>query len=127
VSGVSYYVPAQSGLSSAQKEDFLQFTHLSVVPSTSANTDYVFESQQLFNGVGAPPINNLYNTYYAQYMDELYHPDTRSMTIKVNLTAGDIASFKFTDRVFIKNRVFRVNKIDYKPDSLAKVEFILIP
>ena len=31
------------------------------------------------------------------------------------------------DRVMIKNRVFRVNKIDYKPNDLATVEFILIP
>jgi hypothetical protein len=29
--------------------------------------------------------------------------------------------------VFIKNRLFRVNKIDYKPNELATVEFILIP
>ena len=49
------------------------------------------------------------------------------MTIKVNLNAADINRFKFNDTVFIKNRVFRVNKIDYKPNDLATVEFILIP
>ena len=48
------------------------------------------------------------------------------MTIKVNLTPADINTFKFNDRVFIKNRVFRVNKIDYKPNALATVEFIKI-
>jgi hypothetical protein len=48
------------------------------------------------------------------------------MTIKVNLNAGDINTFKFNDKIFIKNRTFRVNKIDYKPNDLAKVEFILI-
>ena len=49
------------------------------------------------------------------------------MTIKVNLGAGDIATFNMYDTVFIKNRQFRVNKIDYKPNDLATVEFILIP
>ena len=49
------------------------------------------------------------------------------MTIKVNLSPADINTFRFNDRVFIKNRVFRVNKIDYKPNDLATVEFILIP
>ena len=49
------------------------------------------------------------------------------MTIKVNLSPADINTFKFNDTVFIKNRVFRVNKIDYKPNDLATVEFILIP
>ena len=48
------------------------------------------------------------------------------MTMKVNLNAGDINRFKFNDKVFIKNRIFRVNKIDYKPNDLAAVEFILI-
>ena len=49
------------------------------------------------------------------------------MTLKVNLTAGDITNFDFRDAVFIKNRIFRVNKIDYKPNDLSIVEFILIP
>ena len=47
------------------------------------------------------------------------------MTIKVNLSPSDINTFKFNDTVFIKNRTFRVNKIDYKPNDLATVEFIL--
>ena len=49
------------------------------------------------------------------------------MKLKVNLSPAEVASFKFYDTVFIKNRVFRVNKIQYKPNTLAKVEFILIP
>ena len=49
------------------------------------------------------------------------------MTLKVNLTAGDIAEFEFSDFVMIKNRSYRVNKIDYRPNDLSTVEFILIP
>ena len=49
------------------------------------------------------------------------------MTIKVNLNPADISNFRFNDKVQIKNRTFRVNKIDYKPNNLATVEFILIP
>jgi len=72
-------------------------------------------------------VNNLFNIYWLPYYGELYHPDTRIMTIKVNLDAGDINRFNFNDTIFIKNKTFRVNKIDYKPNSLATVEFILIP
>ena len=43
------------------------------------------------------------------------------------LNASDINTFQFFDMVMIKNRVFRVNKIDYKPNDLSVVEFILIP
>ena len=70
--------------------------------------------------------NNLFNYYWLPYFNELYNPDTRTMTLKVNLNAGDINRFEFYDTVFIKNREFRVNKIDYKPNDLATVEFILI-
>ena len=49
------------------------------------------------------------------------------MTVKVNLSAGDISEFEFFDTIIIKNREFRVNKIDYKPHDLSTVEFILIP
>jgi hypothetical protein len=77
--------------------------------------------------IGNATPNNLFNTYWAPYFNELYNPDTRTMTLKVNLTPGDLNSFNFYDTIFIKNRLFRVNKIDYKPNELATVEFILIP
>ena len=49
------------------------------------------------------------------------------MTLKVNLSPADIQNFRFYNKVLIKNREYRVNKIEYKPNTLAKVEFILIP
>ena len=76
--------------------------------------------------MATPVVDNLYNRYWAPYLNELYSPDTRTMTLKVDLHAGDIQSFEFSDYVFIKNRTFRVNRIDYKPNDLSTVEFILI-
>jgi hypothetical protein len=125
--GASYFIPEQNGLASGNPTDFLQFSHLSDIPTVAGSRDFVFESQQLFTGVGAPPTDNLYSVYWQPYFNELYNADTRTMTLKVNLSPSDVAAFKFYDTVFIKNRVFRVNKIEYKPNDLAKVEFILIP
>ena len=125
--GASYYIPEQNGLSSGNETLFLQFSHLSDIPTIAASRDFVFESQQLFQPIGNAPINNLYNTYWSPYFNELYNADTRTMTLKVNLNPSDVSSFKFYDTVFIKNRTFRVNKINYKPNALATVEFILIP
>jgi len=125
--GASYYIPPQNGLTSENQTNFLQFSHLSTIPSISATTtDFVFASEQLI-GLGDSPTDNLYSMYWQPYFNELYSPDTRTMTLKVNLNPSDVAAFKFYDTVFIKNRVFRVNKIDYKPNDLATVEFILIP
>jgi len=127
--GASYYIPAQNGLFSQNLTDFLQFSHLTSLPPGAIATnrrDFHFGECQLL-GAGAPTNNNLFNLYWLPYYSELYNPDTRIMTIKVNLSPSDINTFKFNDTVFIKNRTFRVNKIDYKPNDLATVEFILIP
>ena len=128
----TYFIPPQNGVGgSAFENQFLQFSHLTDIPTSSAipstTIDFHFGICQLMTGVGDATPNNLFNLYWLPYYSELYNPNTRTMTIKVNLSPADINTFRFNDRVFIKNRVFRVNKIDYKPNDLATVEFILIP
>mgnify|MGYP003652566645 CR=1 FL=1 len=123
--GASYYIPAQGTQSSENQTQFLQFSHLSAIQPTNTDIDYNFGSCQLI-GINTAPPDNLYYTYYSEYFNHLYNPNTRVMTIKVNLNATDINTFKFYDKVFIKNREFRVNRIDYKPNELSTVEFILL-
>jgi len=125
--GASYYIPAQNGGTSANETDFLQFSHLTSVPTIAGTRDFHFGECQLIQPVGSPVNDNLFNLYWLPYYSELYNPDTRIMTIKVNLSPSDINTFKFNDTIFIKNRTFRCNRIDYKPNDLATVEFILIP
>ena len=126
----SYYIPNQNGVTDINNTEFLQFSHLSELPTSSAATsttlDFHFGACQLLTG-DQPTPNNLFNLYWLPYYSELYNPNTRTMVLKVNLSPSDINLFKFNSTIFIKNRVFRVNKIDYKPNDLATVEFILIP
>tara|TARA_Y100001938_G_C8090718_1_gene434864 strand:+ start:147 stop:2825 length:2679 start_codon:yes stop_codon:yes gene_type:complete len=131
---MTYYIPTQNGTSSENSEAFLQFAHLTDIPTVVSNPpvdtdtrDFNFGVCQLIPPIGDPTPNNLFNTYWLPYFNELYNANTRTMTLKVNLGAGDINTFKFYDVVMIKNRKFRVNKIDYKPNNLSTVEFILIP
>jgi len=126
-SGTTYYIPSQNGLSSENQPDFLQFSHLSTIPTAQGTLDFHFGECQLIQPIGSPVNTNLFNLYWMPYFAELYNANTRTMTLKVNLTAGDISTFNLYDTVFIKNREFRVNKIEYKPNDLATVEFILIP
>jgi hypothetical protein len=130
----TYYIPEQNGVSSENANAFLQFSHLtdiptliSIPPDPDDTRDFHFGECQLIQPIGGSTPNNLFSTYWLPYFNELYNPDTRTMTLKVNLTPGDLNTFFFYDTVFIKNRLFRVNKIDYKPNELATVEFILIP
>ena len=123
--GVTYYIPAQNGLTSENQTQFLQFSHFTEIPTVGSSRDFNFETNQTVTNIGTTAFN-LFNLYWLPYFNELYNPDTRTMTLKVNITPGDINSFNFFDTVFIKNREFRVNKIEYKPNDLATVEFILI-
>ena len=124
----TYSIPAQNGVvGNASETQFLQFSHLTDISTVTGSRDFHFGECQLVSPVGAPVNSNLFNLYWLPYYNELYNPDTRIMNLKVNLNPSDINTFKFNDTVFIKNRTFRVNKIDYKPNDLATVEFILIP
>ena len=125
--GSSYYIPVQNGVTSSNETDYLQFSHYKFGgTSISAYRDFHFGECQLLTNQ-AYTLNNLFNLYWLPYFNELYNVNTRTMTIKVNLTASDISTFQFNSQVMIKNRIFRVNKIDYKPNDLSTVEFILIP
>ena len=127
------HVPQQNGGPDFYLTDFLQFSHLSIIPTVATNpplssdtTDFHFGECQLIEPTGNAVPSNLFNTYWLPYYAELYNADTRIMSLKVNLSPGDLNTFNFFDRVMIKNRQYRVNKIDYKPNSLATVEFILL-
>ena len=124
----TYRVPAQNGgLTVGAEDEYLRFTHLTDVPTILGDTfDYNFGACQLLPGLGSPVAANLFNTYWLPYYAELYNPNTRTMTLKVDLGAGDISTFQFNDQVMIKNRAYRVNQINYKPNDLSNVEFILI-
>jgi hypothetical protein len=87
-----YYIPAQNGLFSEQQSNFLQFSHLtdiptvvSIPPVSTDTVDFHFGICQLIQPIGDATPNNLFNTYWLPYFNELYNPDTRTMTLKVNL------------------------------------------
>jgi hypothetical protein len=122
----SYYIPVQNGESSENSQLLFTFSHLTDIPTVANTDDFNFGECQYIQPIGNTVTSNLFNTYWLPYYNQLYNPDTKTMTIKVNLQAADIATFKFSDYVMIKNRSYRVNRIDYKPTDLSTVEFILI-
>ena len=77
-------------------------------------------------GLGSPVLFGLFNEYWAKYIDELYHKDTRIAKVKAYITAKDLNEFTFKDIIMIKNRKYRVKMIDYKADSLSILELITI-
>ena len=135
--GLTYFVPNQNGVTGANLTAYLQFTHWSntaadrtaqagIGTPDNDNRDYNFGEAATIE-INSNCTNNLYNMHYSQYFSELYNPNTRILKVKANLNAADINTFRFYDRVFIKNREFRVNKIQYNPNALSIVELILLP
>ena len=123
----TYFIPTQNGVAYENSGYLFTFSHLSDIPTIPGTTfDYNFGECQYINPVGDTVPDNLFNTYWLPYYNQLYHSDTKIMTVKVNLNPADIATFEFSDYVMIKNRSYRVNRIDYKPNDLSTVEFILI-
>ena len=126
MSNNTYYIPAQNGQTSENQSSFGQFSHLTETPTTTSTKDYNFNTGQLIGSIGNTPIDNLFNTYWSPYYDELYNPDTKEVKLQIYLSPSDISNFEFYDKVRIKNALFRVNKIDYKPYEMSTVELILI-
>ena len=122
---MTYYIPSAFGVSSINQTSFLMFSNVSNIQNTLIAQDYNFGWASPI-GWNNYSVNNLYAVYYQDYFTDLYNPNTRTLDIEVDLNASDINTFRFFDKVRIKNREYRVNKIDYKPAALSKVQFILI-
>jgi hypothetical protein len=128
ISSTTFFIPAQNGEALSNETSYSLFSHTDVVPPTSADVDLSFSVSpyQLLDVNWVAPLQNLFTNYYFNYFSELYNTNVKSMNIKVLLTPEDIANFNFYDRILIKNREYRVDKINYKPNDLSTVEFILI-
>ena len=131
LSSGSYSIPASQNSTSGSniftnETTFRQFAHVTEIPTTSTTFDYNYGRCGLISPIGSAPIDNLFSIYWFPYYLELYNVDTRAVKLKIALTPKEIASFSFADQVRIKNKVFRVNKIDYKEGEISTVELILL-
>lgn len=78
--------------------------------------------------------NNLVNTYWKKYLNEITDKESKLITAFFKLTPTDISTFRFADTVYVEGltseggHFFRVNSIEYSltNQSLAKVELIKI-
>ena len=109
-----------------RKYSYLAFSTFSDLPTNNGTLDLNWTAVDLIGG-GYGKVRNLFNEYWASYYDELYHVDTRIVTTELILTANDLKQYKFYDKIILKNKEYRINKINYKPNSASIVELILLP
>lgn len=81
----------------------------------------------LYDEYGNITDNNLANNYYFNQVDQML--DGKLMTAYFDLDYIDILNLKFSDKVFIKDNYYIINKVsDYNPinNGLTKVELLKI-
>ena len=91
--------------------------------------DLSFGVERPFHRVQANPVNTLYYKYWMPWVNELYSSDARIVTAYFRLTASEIATFKFSDKIFIKDTYFRILSIaNYDPttENIVQVRLVKI-
>ena len=124
---VNYYNDANTaGLSTTLYPMLSQFS--ASYPSVE-DEDLSFGVERPFHRVEANPVNTLYYKYWMPWVNELYSSDARIVTAYFRLTASEIATFKFSDKIFIKDTYFRILSLsNYDPttENIVQVRLVKI-
>lgn len=80
---------------------------------------------QNLNGTWAT-LNNCYNVFYKDMVDEYNSPDSRLMTCKMYLTPSDIRDLKLSDTIIVNNVAYHINKIKQWKNEHEPVQVELI-
>jgi hypothetical protein len=104
-------------------------SHYSTIPADAPDKDLNWAPEAPLHYILSNPVNNLFNRYWRNYLNELYSPQARIMEAYFNLELGDILNFDFSNKYFINDCYWRVLKIsDYKigASELTRVTLIKI-
>lgn len=86
-------------------------------------------AEEIYCQPNSYPSNNLFNTYWSEYIAEIADKDSKILTCHVYLTELDIAQLDFSKPVFIDGVLWRINKImdfDASSGELTKVELLKV-
>jgi hypothetical protein len=98
-----------------QNIDVNIFNHYSSVSASVGDYDLNFNPETPLHSITTNPFRNLFNEYWRDYLNGLYNPETRILEAHFALDLSDILTFKYSDRVFIKDTYWRILEIsDYK-------------
>ena len=125
--GTIYY---QNDANSATTTDteYPAFSQFSDLEASVSDEDLGFGAERPFHIVEANPLNTLYYTYWRPFVNELYSSDARKLTAFFRLTRSELATFEFSDKVYIKDTYWRILSVSYDATSedLVKVELLKV-
>ena len=125
--GTIYY---QNDGNSATTPDtqYPAFSQFSDLEATVTDEDLGFGAERPFHIVEANPLNTLYYQYWRPFVNELYSSDARKLTAFFRLTRSELATFEFSDKIYIKDTYWRILSVSYDATSedLVKVEMLKV-
>jgi hypothetical protein len=104
------------------------FSQYSVLEASVEDEDLSYGPERPFHIVEANPLNTLYYKYWSPFVNQLYSSDARKLTAFFRLTRADIATFEFSDKIYLKDTYWRILSISYDATSedLVKVELLKV-
>ncbi len=108
-----------------QVDVFPFYGHTCQMNPLITDPDLNFGFEALTYGAVAPT-NNLYVSYWQDYVNELYSNEARVAEYTIHLTPAQIADFEWNDNIFIKDDYWRVLSIDYSPNTPETSKVTLI-
>ena len=127
INGTIYY---QNDANTATTTDtqYPAFSQFSALNATITSEDLGFGAERPFHIVQANPLNTLYYQYWRPFVNELYSSDARKLTAFFRLTRSELATFEFSDKVYIKDTYWRILSVSYDAtsDDLVKVEMLKV-
>jgi hypothetical protein len=121
---INYYEDDNS--TPATATDYPAFSQYSALNATVTSEDLGYGPEKPFHIIQANPLNTLYYQYWSPFVNQLYSSDARKLTAFFRLTRADIATFEFSDKIYLKDTYWRILSISYDAtsDDLVKVELL---
>ena len=93
-----------------------------------SDSSLLYGTERPFRDLLVSPLNTLYYQYWRPWVNELYSSDARKMTAFFRLTRTDLATFEFSDKIYLKDTYWRILSIQYDATSegLTKVELVKV-
>jgi hypothetical protein len=115
------------GASSVDSTAVNVFNNYSSVNASIGDYDLNFAPETPLHNIITNPFRNLFNEYWRDYLNGLYSPETRILEAYFALDLADIMTFKYNDRIWIKDSYWRILEItDFKIGLYESVKVKLI-
>ena len=117
-------------------------------PSEGVNFNYSSSRDLNFNNSNQRYFNNIFQTnygypqtvnyvirdavyeYWRRYLNFLYNPDTKTLTLNIKFDPTDLVDIQLNDKIFIEGHYYRINSIkafDLIDPASVEVELITAP